>query len=81
MPDLQASWAFLKDSDLISSAGEVEAGIDRVAVAIQKQLKDRYPLALIVMGGAVVFAGQLLPKLRMPLVPTKTRIAESPNFK
>ena len=38
-----------------------------MAVAIQKQLKDKYPLALIVMGGAVVFAGQLLPKLRMPL--------------
>jgi hypoxanthine phosphoribosyltransferase len=67
MPDLQASWAFLEDSDLISSAGEVEAGIDRVAAAIQKQLKDKYPLALIVMGGAVMFAGQLLPKLRMPL--------------
>ena len=67
MPDLQASWAFLDDSDLISSAEEVEAGIDKVAGEIQAKLQDKYPLALIVMGGAVVFAGQLLPKLRMPL--------------
>ena len=67
MPDLQASWAFLEDSDLVCSAGEVEAGIEKVAARIQEQFKDRYPLVLIVMGGAVVFAGQLLPKLRMPL--------------
>ena len=67
MPDLQASWAFLEYSDLISSAEEVKAGIDKVAAEIQEKLKDKYPLALIVMGGAVVFAGQLLPKLRMPL--------------
>ena len=67
MPDLQASWAFLEDSDLISSAEEVKAGIEKVAAEIQEKLKDKYPLALIVMGGAVVFAGQLLPKLRMPL--------------
>jgi len=67
MPDLQASWAFLEDSDLISSAAEVEAGVARVAAEIQETLKDKYPLALIVMGGAVVFAGQLLPRLRMPM--------------
>jgi hypoxanthine phosphoribosyltransferase len=67
VPDPQASWAFLEDSDLISSAAEVEAAIGKVAAEIQKQFKDRYPLTLIVMGGAVVFAGQLLPQLRMPL--------------
>jgi len=67
VPDLQASWAFLEDSDLVSSADEVEAGISKVAAEIQSQFRDKYPLVLVVMGGAVVFAGQLLPKLRMPL--------------
>ena len=67
MPDPQASWAFLENSDLVSSAEEVEAAIGKVAAEILEQFKDGYPLALIVMGGAVVFAGQLLPKLRMPL--------------
>jgi hypoxanthine phosphoribosyltransferase len=30
-------------------------------------MAGEYPLVLVVMGGAVVFAGQLLPKLRLPL--------------
>jgi hypoxanthine phosphoribosyltransferase len=67
MPDSQAAWAFLENSDLISSAAEVEAAIGKIAAGIQKQFKDRYPLVLVVMGGAVVFAGQLLPRLRLPL--------------
>lgn len=67
MPDLQASWEFLENSDPVSSAAEVEAAIGRLAAEIQEQFRDRYPLVLVVMGGAVVFAGQLLPKLRLPL--------------
>ena len=67
MPDLQVSWAFLENSDLISSAAEVDLAIARLAADIQKEFKDRYPLVLVVMGGAVVLAGRLLPMLRMPL--------------
>ena len=67
MPDMRASWAFLENSDLVSSAAEVEAAIGRLAAGIQDRFRDRYPLVLVVMGGAVVFAGQLLPRLRMPL--------------
>jgi len=67
MPDLGASWAFLENSDLVSSAADVEAAIGRLAAEIQRRFRDLYPLVLVVMGGAVVFAGQLLPRLRMPL--------------
>jgi hypoxanthine phosphoribosyltransferase len=67
MPDTREAWAFLEKSDPVSSAAEVRAAIDRLAGEIQQQFKDRYPLVLVVMGGAVVFAGQLLPQLRMPL--------------
>jgi hypoxanthine phosphoribosyltransferase len=67
MPDLQASWAFLENSDLVASAAQVEAAIAKVAARIEERFKDRYPLVLVVMGGAVVFAGQLLPRLRLPL--------------
>ncbi len=67
MPDTKEAWDFLENSDLVSSAGDVKAAIDRLAGEIAQQLKDRYPLVLVVMGGAVVFGGQLLPLLRMPL--------------
>jgi hypoxanthine phosphoribosyltransferase len=67
MPDPRAAWTFLENSDLVAGAGEVQCAIRRLAGEIEREMKDRYPLVLVVMGGAVVFAGQLLPLLRMPL--------------
>ena len=67
MPELETAWTFLERSDLIASASEVQAAIDRLAADIDHRLSKSYPLVLAVMGGAVVFAGQLLPRLRFPL--------------
>lgn len=67
MPDLQQAWTFLRNSDQIASAEQVEAAVRRVAGEIEAKLGGSYPLVLAVMGGAVVFAGQLLPMLRFPL--------------
>jgi hypoxanthine phosphoribosyltransferase len=67
MADLKAAWTFLENSDPVAGADEIRAAISRVAGEIQTRLGERYPLVLVVMGGAVVFAGQLLPQLRMPL--------------
>lgn len=67
MLDPREAWAFLEDSDLVCSADEVRTAIKRLSGEIERALKDRYPLVLVVMGGAVVFAGQLLPLLHMPL--------------
>jgi hypoxanthine phosphoribosyltransferase len=67
MPDGEKAWAFLADSELIASAAEVQSAVDRVAAEIERALGKSYPLVLAVMGGAVVFAGQILPKLRFPL--------------
>ena len=67
MPDPAAAWRFLENSDPVASAQEVEGAVARLAQEISAQLGRSYPLILIVMGGAVVFAGQLLPQLRFPL--------------
>jgi hypoxanthine phosphoribosyltransferase len=67
MPDTATAWAFLRDSDLIASAAEVQSAVQRLAGEIERELGERYPLVLAVMGGAVVFAGQILPLLRFPL--------------
>src|SRR5258708_35169364 len=67
MPDLQTAWSFLRDSDPIAGADEVHAAIRELATQIEGRLAGDYPLVLAVMGGAVVFAGQILPLLRFPL--------------
>ena len=67
MPDLKQAWAFLENSDIVAGAEEVQAAIRRVATEIDARLSGSFPMVLPVMGGAVVFAGQLLPLLRFPL--------------
>jgi len=67
MPDAETAWAFLEDSELVASAEQVQSAVRRVAGEIERALGGRYPLVLAVMGGAVVFAGQILPLLRFPL--------------
>jgi hypoxanthine phosphoribosyltransferase len=67
MPDVQKAWEFLENSEPVASAEEVEAAVQRLAGEIRRKLADAYPLVLAVMGGAVVFAGQILPRLRFPL--------------
>ena len=57
----------LDHAEIIASADEVQAVLDRLADEITHVLAEAFPLVLPVMGGAVVFAGQLLPKLRFPL--------------
>ena len=67
MPDVRKAWDFLEHSDLVASADEVEAALARLAVEVSERFSLAYPLILVVMGGAVVFAGQLLPRLRFPI--------------
>lgn len=57
----------LENADLVCSAAEVSAAVRRVAEEITAAVRDAHPLVLSVMGGAVVFSGQLLPQLRFPL--------------
>ena len=59
--------AILQSAELIRSADEVQAAVQRVAHEINTTLADQQPLVLSVMGGAVVFTGQLLPMLNFPL--------------
>jgi hypoxanthine phosphoribosyltransferase len=67
VPDPRDAWTFLENSDLVCAERDVQAAIDRLAAEIGQRLRDAYPVVLVVMGGAVVFAGQMLPRLRFPL--------------
>jgi len=66
MTPLQAQ-QLLDQADCVVSAETVQAALDRLAGEISEALAKAFPLVLAVMGGAVVFAGQLLPRLGFPL--------------
>jgi len=57
----------LNSAECVASADAVQAALDRLAGEISGVLAEDFPLVLAVMGGAVVFAGQLLPRLNFPL--------------
>ena len=57
----------LEKSEIIFSEQEVQAAVLSMAREINLAMADTHPLVLSVMGGAVVFTGQLLPLLNFPL--------------
>jgi hypoxanthine phosphoribosyltransferase len=59
--------ALLARADVVCAAGEVRGAVDRLAGEITARLADEFPIVLAIMGGATVFAGQLLPLLAFPL--------------
>jgi len=61
------AWQMLEEADLLVSSEEVSGAIRRIADELTARFRDRYPLLLCVMNGAVYFCGQLLPLLRFPL--------------
>jgi hypoxanthine phosphoribosyltransferase len=67
MLSLQAAREALHNSEIIFSEQQVQAALLRIAQEINTTLAEQHPLVLSVMGGAVVFTGQLLPLLNFPL--------------
>jgi hypoxanthine phosphoribosyltransferase len=63
----QEAKKILAEADLICPAEKSALAVRRVAEEITARLADANPLLLAVMGGAVVFVGQLLPLLAFPL--------------
>lgn len=57
----------IEQSELIHSAEAVQAAISRLALEITDKLGDQQPVVMCVMGGGLVFAGQLLTALNFPL--------------
>lgn len=65
--NIQRARDILQQAELLCTAEQVQAALHKVAQQINGALADKHPLVLSVMGGAVVFSGQLLPQLNFPL--------------
>ena len=61
----------LKKTELVFSTEQVQAAVAKVANELNERFNyvesDTFPLFLGVMGGSVVFTGQLLPQLTFPM--------------
>jgi hypoxanthine phosphoribosyltransferase len=67
MRSTHETWRVLEGADIVCTEQQVAAAVLRLAGEITAKLSERQPLVLSVMGGGVVFTGQLLPLLRFPL--------------
>jgi hypoxanthine phosphoribosyltransferase len=67
MLEKDQAWQMLRDAQLVHDEDTVNRAVRRLAIDITAKLGDACPLVMPVMGGAVVFTGQLLPLLRFPL--------------
>ncbi|RJX32991.1 MAG: hypoxanthine-guanine phosphoribosyltransferase [Oxalobacter sp.] len=67
----QRAKEILKKTELIHDTQAVQAAVSRVAAELNRRFdqpdETAFPLVLGVMGGAVIFTGQLLPQLTFPL--------------
>jgi hypoxanthine phosphoribosyltransferase len=63
--------ALLDHAELLTSPEQVQEAVQRVAAELNRRFGDpdeqAFPLVLGVMGGAVVFTGNVLPQLDFPL--------------
>lgn len=57
----------LQQSEVIHTEEDVQNAISVLAKKIAARISGSDPLVMCVMGGAVVFSGQLLPQLNFPL--------------
>lgn len=64
--DLQAK-GILDQAEILIPAEQVQTAVANIACKLNAALTGTCPLVLSVMGGAVVFTGQLLPQLTFPL--------------
>jgi len=67
MSSVERAHEILQHAELLCSPEQVQAALHKVAGQINAALKNAHPLVLSVMGGGVVFSGQLLPLLDFPL--------------
>jgi hypoxanthine phosphoribosyltransferase len=58
---------YLAQAELIHSEQAVNQAISGIAEQLNRDYLTQSPIVLCVMGGAVFFTGQLLPKLQFPL--------------
>ncbi len=61
------AWQVLETAERIHAKADVDRALDRMALAIDDAVGQTDPIMMVVLHGALVFAGHLLPRLKFPL--------------
>ncbi len=67
METIEKIQSVLAQAECLYSTAEVNEALDKMAIEITQQLKNKNPLILCVMTGALICAGHLLTRLHFPL--------------
>ena len=65
--EARQAWQVLETAERIHAAADVDKALDHMALAIRDAVGEANPIMMVVMNGALVFAGHLLPRLTFPL--------------
>lgn len=57
----------IADAEVLYSNQQIQHTLDQLASELNIRFANEYPLVLALMSGAMIFAGQLLPRLTFPL--------------
>ncbi|VAW93560.1 Hypoxanthine-guanine phosphoribosyltransferase [hydrothermal vent metagenome] len=57
----------LKEADCLFNKSEVELALDKMAASIEQNFKNKNPIVLCVLTGAIIPMGHLLTRLNFPL--------------
>ena len=61
------AWAVFQQADCLFAEPQVEAALDKMAIAMTRELSGCNPVAVCLMNGGVVPFGKLLTRLQFPL--------------
>ncbi|MHB8254235.1 MAG: hypoxanthine-guanine phosphoribosyltransferase [Acidiferrobacter sp.] len=63
----RAAWRVLEAAEQLFAEADVDQALDRMALALRDAVGAANPIFMVVLNGALVFAGHLLPRLAFPL--------------
>lgn len=61
------AWRVLETAELLYTETDVDQALDRMAQTLGDAVARANPVIMVVLNGALVFAGHLLPRLHFPL--------------
>ncbi|HUW97254.1 MAG TPA: hypoxanthine-guanine phosphoribosyltransferase [Acidiferrobacter sp.] len=61
------AWRVLETAEQLFAEADVDQALDRMAVALHDAVAGANPILMVVLNGALIFAGHLLPRLAFPL--------------